>query len=297
MNITCACGAEYASKTEPCPDGRPGCLVMHYAKDAHICPKCGADNVPDLSKGVSMEIGMGMGNLASILKLEMYAEKPIIANALADNPPSKETLHERMVAGLKYPPLFTIKSAPLEFTEAEKDEVRALFHEAAENIDIRENLLEVAQNEEIAGTFVQLGSVAGPARGHETLVMEDGTRTVREFDLPGGGTAQDIGQGEDDLQVFWPEARKRELLGLLGVPKEFLEGPTNFSSSEMALRCGSVMGAFGAEYQQEVQDTPHCATCGDAIDFHYRKNDSDKRLGPCRGHHTDCECVAFEERK
>jgi hypothetical protein len=122
-------------------------------------------------------------------------------------------------------------------------------------------------------------------------------KITTEFTLPGGGTAQDIGQGEDDLQVFWPEARKRELLGLLGVPKEFLEGPTNFSSSGMALRCGSVMGAFGAEYQQEVQGTPHCATCGHAIDFHYRKNDPDKRLGPCRGHHTECECTRFEERE
>jgi len=25
----------------PCPEGIEGCLVLHYAKDAHVCPKCG----------------------------------------------------------------------------------------------------------------------------------------------------------------------------------------------------------------------------------------------------------------
>ncbi len=54
---------------------------------------------------------------------------------------------------------------------------------------------------------------------------------------------------------------------------------------------------FMQEYQQEVQRIPHCAACGHSIDFHYRKNDPDKRLGPCRGHRTECECTAFDEER
>lgn len=72
MNITCYCGERYLSKTAPCPDGIEGCLVAHYAVNAHVCPACGRDNTPDLSKGVKETIGIGTMNLRSLARLEIY---------------------------------------------------------------------------------------------------------------------------------------------------------------------------------------------------------------------------------
>ena len=72
MNITCSCGEQYHSKTAPCPDGIKGCLVFHYALNAYVCPACGRDNTPDLSKGVKESIGIGTMNLRGVLRLELY---------------------------------------------------------------------------------------------------------------------------------------------------------------------------------------------------------------------------------
>jgi hypothetical protein len=79
MNITCACGAEYTTTQDPCPDGLVGCLVLHTNQKSYKCAKCGADNVPDFSAGVFEEIGIGAANISGILKLELYTEKPIVA--------------------------------------------------------------------------------------------------------------------------------------------------------------------------------------------------------------------------
>ena len=72
MNIACVCGEQYHSKTTPCPEGIEGCLVAHYAVNAHVCPACGRDNTPYLSKGVKESTGVGTMNLRDILRLEIY---------------------------------------------------------------------------------------------------------------------------------------------------------------------------------------------------------------------------------
>jgi len=77
MNITCTCGKQYQSKTAPCPDGIAGCLVLYYAKNAHVCPACGKDNIPDLSKGVAESIGIGAFNLKGLTRLSLYRGEDI----------------------------------------------------------------------------------------------------------------------------------------------------------------------------------------------------------------------------
>jgi hypothetical protein len=37
-----------------------------------VCPQCGTDNVPDLSKGVREEVGVGMFNVGGLLKLKIF---------------------------------------------------------------------------------------------------------------------------------------------------------------------------------------------------------------------------------
>jgi len=74
MNITCTCGKPYQSKTAPCPDGIEGCLVVHYAEKAHVCPACGRDNTPDLSKGVWESIGIGVFNPKGLSRLAQVVE-------------------------------------------------------------------------------------------------------------------------------------------------------------------------------------------------------------------------------
>lgn len=79
MKITCSCGERYQSKTAPCPDGIKGCLVAHYAANAHVCPACGTDNTPDLSKGAKESVGIGTLNLGSLLRLEIYGGEGVTA--------------------------------------------------------------------------------------------------------------------------------------------------------------------------------------------------------------------------
>ena len=119
MNIICACGHEYLTVAAPCPDDRVGCLVVHTNRDSYKCSKCGADNVPDLSKGVFEVIGMGVVNIGAVGRLGLYEKQPCVICGKEDcehlSPPKKER---------KLPPLYTIKSAPLVFTEVDFAAVR-----------------------------------------------------------------------------------------------------------------------------------------------------------------------------
>lgn len=74
MNIECKCGNKYVTLDLPCPDGIEGCLVAHTDRTSYVCPACGTDNVPDLSKGVTMEVGVGMFNVGGLAKLDIYRE-------------------------------------------------------------------------------------------------------------------------------------------------------------------------------------------------------------------------------
>jgi len=79
VKYTCErCETLQMGKLDPCPDGRPGCLVAHTSKArSYVCEECGHNNwdmITELSKGPHyMTIGMGMANIASIAKLELYA--------------------------------------------------------------------------------------------------------------------------------------------------------------------------------------------------------------------------------
>lgn len=72
MMIECQCGNKYETTQDPCPDGRQGCLVNHTNYESYRCESCGTNNVPRLSDGVTMSVGMAVGNLRSIMKLDLY---------------------------------------------------------------------------------------------------------------------------------------------------------------------------------------------------------------------------------
>jgi hypothetical protein len=109
MNITCKCGNEYRSRMVPCPEGIEGCLVLHYAKDAHVCPKCGTDNTPKLSDGVHIEVGMGVGNLGSIKRLDLYRKAPI-DKSLLDIPAREDPVEICEVCGAEFQGLYHCQS-------------------------------------------------------------------------------------------------------------------------------------------------------------------------------------------
>ena len=46
MKVTCNCDKSFTVKELPCPDNREDCT--HYA--SFLCPNCGYDNGPDISK-------------------------------------------------------------------------------------------------------------------------------------------------------------------------------------------------------------------------------------------------------
>jgi rubredoxin len=71
MLITCECGHEYRAREVPCPDGIEGCLVFHRNESSYICPKCEKNNLPDLSQGVTEEIGRGVVNIGGIMGLDI----------------------------------------------------------------------------------------------------------------------------------------------------------------------------------------------------------------------------------
>ncbi len=76
----CNCGTKFSTKLAPCPDGREGCLVAHYAKDAYVCPNCGHDYGPEVCRAIvsgriKTEVGAAIVNVRAVAKLEFYSEK------------------------------------------------------------------------------------------------------------------------------------------------------------------------------------------------------------------------------
>lgn len=73
-----SCGKTSSITLAPCPDGLVGCLVAHYNEKSYICQHCGQDNYGWISKNSGIhfeEIGIGVANIESIKKLELYSEE------------------------------------------------------------------------------------------------------------------------------------------------------------------------------------------------------------------------------
>ena len=62
MTIECQCSQKYTTRNLSCSDRKEGCLVVHTDRSSYSCPKCGRENSPNLSAGVSLEIGEGVVN-------------------------------------------------------------------------------------------------------------------------------------------------------------------------------------------------------------------------------------------
>lgn len=70
------CGQEFDAPHAPCPDGREGCLVAHFAADAYVCPRCKHDNGPAIGRAIRegraiTGIGIGIGNPRAIRSLKI----------------------------------------------------------------------------------------------------------------------------------------------------------------------------------------------------------------------------------
>jgi len=78
MNIEACegCGKSFLAPFAPCPDEIKGCLMAHYNNASWICPHCSHNNGPSVRKAIiegphTMEIGVGVGNIQSIRRLEL----------------------------------------------------------------------------------------------------------------------------------------------------------------------------------------------------------------------------------
>lgn len=70
------CGKEFESVLAPCPDGREGCCVAHYDDKSFLCPHCGHDAGPAVSKallegGVTETLGVGIYNPEALKRLKL----------------------------------------------------------------------------------------------------------------------------------------------------------------------------------------------------------------------------------
>lgn len=78
--FTCEhCGKNSTVAFAPCPEEREGCCVAHYDANSYICEHCGHDNREQCAEAMMkgphiMEVGIGMGNIKSISKLELHSE-------------------------------------------------------------------------------------------------------------------------------------------------------------------------------------------------------------------------------
>ena len=83
------CGEGSPTKFASCPDGIPGCLVSHYDAASFLCRSCGHDNRAYCARLLmegphTMEIGMGVGNVQSIMKLELLGTTSRMSSKAAD---------------------------------------------------------------------------------------------------------------------------------------------------------------------------------------------------------------------
>lgn len=75
MLIISSCGHQWARQLIPCPDGREGCLVLHYddfEKD-RFCPECGHDVRQDFKDPLMLheKVGTAVINTNAISKLKL----------------------------------------------------------------------------------------------------------------------------------------------------------------------------------------------------------------------------------
>ena len=114
MHVTCeSCLREFQAPFAPCPDGRVGCCVAHYNEASWVCPQCTHDNGPAVARAFregphTMEIGMGVANIASVAKPELYSGVPdpddivvTIEELVPVSRPLKQPNNIRLIPGTK----------------------------------------------------------------------------------------------------------------------------------------------------------------------------------------------------
>lgn len=225
---------------------------------------------------VYMEIGIGIGNLAGVTKLELHVERddgkfPYKPEQLSIEPfPHVDTkgFIERM-------------SLPKSCVICGK--------EVCAHLSLEEELMRL-----------------------EEQPMPIGQRYVesaRMFEAM-GVAAQDVGQGEEEGQVFWLPGSVA-VMNLEGITKlEITHDPADvvvqegepIVFQEMKLPAGFEgfqkemeehrARLFAQQFQQEFLDVgPVCATCSHPVEYH--QHGQEKRMGYCKGMRTECECEGF----